>query len=90
MRVHIASFIKAIVNDVREREQIRLLIEQMEADPHTLDDIGLTLDEFAALQWQGHRTHGALHRHWQQLGWKRSASVLRDTLGFHRTPMLKS
>jgi len=90
MRVHIGSFIKAIVSDAREREQIRLLIEQMEADPHTLDDIGLTLDEFAARQWQGHRTHGALHRHRQQLGWNRSASVLSDTLGFHRRPMFKS
>ena len=90
MRVHIASFIKAAVKEIREREQIRLLIEQMEADLHTLNDIGLTLDEFAALQLQGHRTYGALHGYWRQLGWSRSASVLGDTLGFHRRPMLKS
>ena len=90
MRLHIASSIKAVVNEVREREQIRLLIEHMETDAHTLDDIGLTLEEFAALQWRHHRAYGALSRQWQKLGLTHTRSAFRDTLRLHRTPLLKS
>ena len=90
MRVHIPTFIKAVINEIRQREEIRLLIEQMEADPHMLDDIGLTLAEFAARQWQAHETGGALQLWWHRSPQNRNANVLKDTLGLHRTPMLKS
>jgi hypothetical protein len=59
------------------------LIEDMKWNPRTLEDIGLTFEQFAAAQWEAHRRLGSLASYRRQLT-SSSARPAADRAGYRR------
>ncbi len=63
----VRDFFPALVGELTQRYAIGGLIEDMKRDPRTLEDIGLTFEQFAAAQWEGHRRLGSLASYLRKL-----------------------
>ena len=90
MRVQGKAILTALIEDLRQRYVIQVLIDRMEHEPGTLADIGISFEDFAARQWQAHARTGALARLRRQPRRRTKRAriagmVLPDTLGLHRS-----
>jgi hypothetical protein len=79
----VRDFVPALVGELIQRYQIRRLIEDMKRDPRTLEDIGLTFEQFAAAQWEGHRRLGNLASYLRTLT-SSNAAPAADRAGHRR------
>ena len=95
MRVHIETFLGNRLDDMRQRRDVRLLIERMENDPRALDDMGLTFEQFAERQWQALEQEHAMRRARRRSRASRAFNasfpwrILPDSLALHRTPSVQ-
>jgi hypothetical protein len=92
MRVHVPNLMTALFTDLKRREETRLLIERMEHDPHALQDIGLTLEQFAALQWKALKDQSATRLALGRLAewtWRLPRQILSARFFLYRTPSAK-